>query len=69
MYENIFNFTDHEKFIAAEVKALSKVAWFKNQTGSFGKISSVPFAEIVTKRSMAFTFNILDFEDLMNAEE
>lgn len=62
------NFTDHEKFIVEEIKsAFSTAFWFKKQNGSFG-VSSVPFAEMLTKRGMAFTFNILDFDKLINMQ-
>lgn len=57
---------DHEKYIVKEAKLFSRIEWFKNQNASFGKVFSVPFTEILTVRSVGFTFNILDFDDLMN---
>lgn len=47
--QEYFNYTDHEKNIVEDMKALYKVDWFKNQTGSFGDFSSGPFAETLTK--------------------
>lgn len=63
-----FNFTNYQKNFFREAKGFSRIEWMKNQKGSFGKIFSVPFAEIPTKRGMAFTFNILEFDELMNTQ-
>lgn len=62
------NYTDHDKHIVEEIKSLSKVYWFKAQTASFGKFSSAPFAEVLTVRGAAFSFNILNFSDLLNTK-
>lgn len=62
------NLTDHEKYLVEEMKSFSKVEWFKKSKGSFGKLFSVPFAETFTEKGVAFTFNILDFDELMNSE-
>lgn len=67
-YKNHLNFTGHEKFIIEEIKRFSKVDWFKNQKGSFGKHFSVPFAETITKRGVAFTFNVMNFDQLLEKE-
>lgn len=67
-YRNFMNYTDHEKHIVYEIKELSKVKWFRTHKGSFGKLYRVPFAEMLTKRGMAFAFNILDFDVLLNSE-
>lgn len=64
----LLNYTDHEKLIVEEIKHFSKSEWFKSNKGSFGKFSSVPFAETLTKRGFAFSFNILDDEDLINPQ-
>lgn len=67
-YKEYLNFTDHEKHIVEEVKKLSKVDWFRSNEGSFANFASVPFAEILTVRGVAFTFNILDFDELLNSQ-
>lgn len=66
VYLRHFNFTGHEKYIVKEAKKLSKIDWFRSSTGSFGEFYSIPFAEMLTKRGMAFSFNILAFDDLLN---
>lgn len=65
---SLLNYTNHEKYIVEEVKKFSKTESFRNNSGSFGKLKSVPFAETLTKRSVAFTFNILDFDELLNTQ-
>lgn len=63
---NYLNFTDHEKHIVDEIRKLSQVEWFKNNVGRFGKDYSVPFAKTLTKRGVAFTFNMINFEELLS---
>lgn len=63
---SMYNFTNYQKNFFKEVKGFSRIDWLKNQKGNFGKIFSVPFAETPTKRGMAFTFNILGFDQFMN---
>lgn len=63
------NHTDYEKYIVEEIKALSKVKWFRNQNGSFGKSYNAPFAETLTSKGVAFTFNLLNSDDLINTQE
>lgn len=67
-FEEHYNYTDHEKYIVEEIKGLSKADWFRKQKGSFETHFSAPFAETMTGRGLAFTFNIWDFGDLMNSE-
>lgn len=62
----VINYTDHEEFIVDEMKSFSSVEWFKKQKGSFGKYFNAPFAEMLTERGFAFTFNVLSFDKLMN---
>lgn len=62
------NITDHERFIVEEIKSFSKVEWFRKHKGSFGKFSNAPFAEILTIRGAAFSFNLLDFDEMLNEE-
>lgn len=63
------NRTDHEKYLVEEVKKFSKVDWFRNQNGSFGKYFSAPFAETLTSRAIAFAFNLLDFDEMFDTQE
>lgn len=65
-FEMHLNYTDHEKYIAEEIKAFSKFEWFRQQKGSFGKYYSAPFAEILMVRGLGFTFNIMDSEEMLN---
>lgn len=65
-YYDYYENDGHEKYIVEEAKTFSKIDWFKSQNASFGKVFSVPFAEILTGRSVGFTFNILDFDELLN---
>lgn len=64
----LLNYTDHEKFIVEEIKHFSKTEWFASNKGNFGKKFSALFAETLTKRGVAFSFNILDFEDLISPQ-
>lgn len=66
IYGSAGQYEDHEKYIVEEAKGFSKIEWFKSQNASFAKNFSVAFAEILTKRSVGFTFNILKFDDLLN---
>lgn len=67
-YKHVADYTDYEKYIVDEIRKFSQIGWFRNQTGNFGSIYSAPFSEILSKRSMAFTFNIMDFDQLMNKQ-
>lgn len=67
-YKGFINFTDHEKYLVEEIKSFSKVEWFKKSKGSFGKRFNVPFAETLTAKGVAFTFNLLDFNELLNSQ-
>lgn len=68
-FPEYFNYTSgYEKFMVKAMKQFSKPEWLRNQKGSFGKYFSVPFAEILTDRGFAFTFNIMDFQKLLNSE-
>lgn len=62
------NYTDHEKYIVDEIRSFSKVDWFKENNGNFGKYFRAPFAETLTKRGVAFSFNLMDFEELLNSQ-
>lgn len=64
-FRKFLNFTDHEKYIVQEVKRFSTAEWFRQQKGSFASIFAVPFTEILTNRGVAFTFNILNFDEII----
>lgn len=68
IYEDLLNRTEHEKFVVEEIKRFSKAEWFRRQKATFGKMTTVQFSETLTKRGSAFTFNALEFDDLMNKQ-
>lgn len=64
-----FKALNYEKEAFQEMFGLSKAAWFKkNHNGSFGRFYSVPFAENWMEEAFAYTFNVLDSGELLNAE-
>lgn len=67
-YNNVINYTDHEKYIVDEIRDLSKFEWFSKQSGIFGKFSSARFSEVLTEKGMAFTFNVMDCNEMMNLD-
>lgn len=59
---------EYKSHIVQEMKYFSKVGWFERQNGSFGEIYSAPFAEVLTLRGFGFSFNLMDFDDLLTPE-
>lgn len=65
-FRKYLNYTDHEKYIVEEIKKFSKIEWFRKSNGTFAKYFSAPFAETLAVRGAAFTFNIMDFDELLD---
>lgn len=59
---------DLRPYFVDAIKANSKVKWFSDQKFSINGHFQPVFAEILTKKGAAFTFNMLDAEKLFNFE-
>jgi hypothetical protein len=67
-YENIHNLTGVMTDVVNAIYNLSKIEWFKNQSGSWLNMYNPIFAEILLKHGKAFSFNTKRFEEIYNAE-
>lgn len=47
----------------------SEIRWFKDQFSTFNGNFQPIFSEVQTQHGMGFSFNLMDFNELLNAEK
>jgi hypothetical protein len=58
----------YEHLIVPVIKSRSSREWLQRQNGSWNNVFQVPFAEVLTSRGCGFSFNIMDAEQIFNAD-
>ena len=67
---SLFNETYNVTHKAVEyIKKSSSIDWFKEQFSLWNHFYAPKFAELVTRRGIAFSFNMLSSEELFNSKE
>lgn len=55
-------------FNSHALQSVSRLEWFQNQEFSIGDKIQPVFAEITTYYGLAYSFNLLDVEDILNLD-
>lgn len=70
--EEIFvdgTYYDIRPYLRDMMEMASEVQWFKDQFSIFNGNFQPFFAEVQTQRGMGFSFNLMDFNDLLNVDK
>lgn len=65
-YKYTFDYLDT---IIDSLKSESKADWLQNQQGQWNEMFQVPFAEVLTSRGFAFSFNLMNDSDVFRLDQ
>lgn len=69
LYPVNYNFSGYQHLIVPTLKNFSKVEWLEEQQGQWTEKYQVPLAHILTSRGFAFSFNIMNSNDIFRTDQ